>query len=181
MRKEFEENLKNGKVILVKENFDIKKYFCEVPEPKKPQKIPYAKPTLEAFFYNPSSAVQKTIMVSNSTDGWIQICRAIGRELKCRYYYFSMDNVGNLFESGDGVNKRIVYSIKEDKWIFHDAGEILPFENEGYYKKRKKSDRMNKQILMEYCEALNLDIFDDLFWRSKDEGLLYIIKNSRQT
>jgi len=175
------EDLEPQKITLSKMNFDIHKYFSEVPDLKNPQKPSKqtVHPTLEAFFYNPSCCPEKTMMISNSRDGWIQLCRIIAKNFRCRFYRFAIDEeFGNSFESRDGVSTRVVYALKEDRWIFYETGEMLSIENKEYYKKRNKKDRINKKILIEYCTELNLDVFNDSFWCSEDEGLLYVRKNS---
>ena len=180
LRKDIENDLESQRISLTKNVFNIEQYFSGAIDKRNPQKKPYAKPTLEAFFYSPSSSPEKTIMVSNMRDGWIQLCRVLSKTLKCRYYYFLMDDdlfdePGNYFESGDGVSTRTVYAIKEDKWVFCSIGDAVSIEDVQHYKKRNIKDRLNKQILIEYCQKLDLSIFDDNFWQSESEGLRYVI------
>ena len=53
---------------------------------------------------------------------------------------------------------------------FYQEGELLPFENSGYYRRRRKKDRINPDIIVEYMSALGWDILDDNFWRSNKEA-----------
>lgn len=46
------------------------------------------------------------------------------------------------------------------------SGTPLPFENEGYYSRRLKKDRINADIILEYMNALGWNMIDDYFWVS---------------
>ena len=56
--------------------------------------------------------------------------------------------------------ERIIYALKEDRWVFYEEGELLPFENPDYYKRRKIKDRINNDIIIEYLSKCGIDLFD---------------------
>ena len=60
----------------------------------------------------------------------------------------------NYFCHYENGLERVVYTLKENKWVFHEQGEPLPFENKDYYAARIKKERLNKPIMSEYCEHL---------------------------
>ena len=58
--------------------------------------------------------------------------------------------------SSDG-RERDILAYVESSWVFYQEGQILPFENEKYYQRRKKKDRINGIIILEYLRALCFD------------------------
>lgn len=53
---------------------------------------------------------------------------------------------------------------------FYISGTPLPFENEGYYSRRLKKNRINADIILEYMNALGWNMIDDYFWVSDKLG-----------
>lgn len=111
------------------------------------------------------------IMLSNLNDGWFTLCNNIAFNLKTYFYLFTIDEVEDkntknsmLFSdySGDFEITRCVYSMMDDKWVFSQKGRALWFENINYYKRRKIKDRLNKNILLEYCYKIGINICDDI-------------------
>jgi len=73
----------------------------------------------------------------------------------------------NLFNHiVSGVVSRVVYAMIDNKWVFCEEGESMWFEDIMLYKKSAIRNRMNREILISYCEKLGLDIRDDNFWQS---------------
>ena len=50
------------------------------------------------------------------------------------------------------------------------SGNPLPFENEDYYFRRLKKDRINADIILEYMNALGWNMLDDSFWLSHKQA-----------
>ncbi len=50
------------------------------------------------------------------------------------------------------------------------SGNPLPFENEDYYSRRLKNDRINADIILEYMNALGWNMLDDSFWLSDKQA-----------
>lgn len=50
------------------------------------------------------------------------------------------------------------------KWEFETFGQIQPFENPDYYRKRKKTDRFNREILDEYLGHFGIRFFCPRFY-----------------
>ena len=53
-----------------------------------------------------------------------------------------------LEDSGETI--RLVRSMKDDKWIFDEIGDLLWFEDETYYSKRRIADRVTYDLLLSY-------------------------------
>ncbi len=58
------------------------------------------------------------------------------------------------------VYERQVMVYKENGWTFSQNGEALPFERVDRYSLRKKSDRLNAELLREYGEAIGVRFWD---------------------
>lgn len=50
------------------------------------------------------------------------------------------------------------------RWVFHQEGEPLAFEDVAAYERRRIRDRFTSEMLEQYCAALGLRPFDDDFY-----------------
>jgi len=173
----FKEKIENNKTIIsrVKSN-----EFKALSECCLKAQQSYNIGSYEALFYNPSICKDKTIMISNLTDGWFTLCNVISHNLECSYYLFTIDDrvssePSNSFRYVNKDVERVVYSMKDGKWIFYSEGVPLFFEDEKNYKKRIIKERLTKQILIEYCNLLGLRVDENGFWFPVTESLM--VKN----
>jgi hypothetical protein len=140
---------------------------------------------LKALLFRSQSA-EGVVMISNVIDGWESLCFQISKTIGANVYIFRLDCSGSSDMMNefsllvDGKSVRTVYAIKDPKWKFFENGDPLWFEDLGYYKKRIISERINRQILSEYCKSLGLNIDDDIFWRLEGESLLFSYTPSGQ-
>jgi hypothetical protein len=56
------------------------------------------------------------------------------------------------------------------RWCFYRFGEKQPFEDEKAYKSYRKTDRFTEEMLVRYCEALGIPVYDRNFY--SDEWIL---------
>ena len=71
----------------------------------------------------------------------------------------------------NGDSNRIIQYINEGyRSEFYQEGSLLPFENPEYYRRRRKIDRINPEIIIEYMSALGWNILDDNFWISSKDA-----------
>lgn len=122
------------------------------------------------------------VFLSSVTDGWPTLLNKYysiyQRETICvglcdKETYFPIYN----FEYKMGIQNRVIQAMKDaNKWEFFESGELLSFENESNYKKRKISDRLNNEIIHEYLKINGIDITKDEFWRSKDMAIEFCTK-----
>ena len=135
------------------ENIDIKPMldlnYAYNPNPKR------------ATFYSVSENV--TIMFPNLQDGWITRFYSIADKLKAKACYMKImdyrkfpDDSSNYLIHIENSQKRIVYTLKENKWVFFEQGCPLPFENTAYYAAKQKKERLSKKIMLEYSESLGV-------------------------
>lgn len=109
----------------------------------------------------------KVFLISNLCDGLYSTSKVIREFSHCSLIKIAMStstkNEYNCFWFQyiypDG-KERIIYALKEDRWVFYEEGELLPFENPDYYKRRKIKDRINNDIIIEYLSKCGIDLFD---------------------
>ena len=53
------------------------------------------------------------------------------------------------------------------RWCFYRYGEKQPFENEKVYKSYRKTDRFTQEMLIDYCKALGIPVYDRNFYSDK--------------
>ena len=122
------------------------------------------------YAYNPNPqratffSVEKntTIMFPNLQDGWRTLFNNIAHGLKTKACCITimddkkMIDSANYFHYVEDSFVRTIYTIKENKWAFFEQGSPLSFENTAYYTAKQKKERLNKRIMLEYCESLGI-------------------------
>ncbi|MCR5395036.1 MAG: hypothetical protein K6E86_06565 [Bacteroidales bacterium] len=107
-------------------------------------------------------------LVSSDADGLYLRSRRRAAKMKCSLIRISMsvktpNEPERLFWfqyiSPDG-KERVVYALREDRWIFYEEGEPLPFENLDYYKRRMIKERIGNDVIIEYLSKLGVNFFD---------------------
>ncbi len=156
---------------------DISEFYKEKLHKKSPLDF------LGAIFFTPLELSNRTIVLGNS-GGWATLCNYICKNLGLKNFQFDMNaensevKRNSLFVNENGRIVRIVQSITNDynTWEFSSKGLLQPFENPDNYKKRKIQERLNKEILIEYCIKYGLDVLNESFF-SSDQKALYIQRN----
>ena len=140
--------------VLIK--FNIKKY-CQQ---NNAINYEYNPKTFTANFMKLNDGV---IMLPNLLDGWITLFNNIIENLKINGYYFviSSEKINKshncMIYMENGIRKRVCYTLKDNsKWTFYENGEPLFFEDKENYKNKLKKDKMNKDILLNYCNELKI-------------------------
>ncbi len=66
----------------------------------------------------------------------------------------------------EGYGKRYVAAQRESgsRWVFQQFGDSLDFEDTDAYLSRRIRDRLTPTMLVDYCAALGLRLFDDAFY-----------------
>ena len=129
-----------------------------------------------------------TIMFSNIQDGWFTLFCSIANAIDIKACYMrimddrKIENPSNYLYYINNSVTRVVYTLKDTKWVFYEQGAPLSFENIEYYKAKIKKERLNKNIMTEYCEKMGISInnkieFDpegafsyELYWEGKFAG-----------
>lgn len=160
------------------QQLDIGKFYETELHEKSPLEF------LGAIFFQPFGVSNKTVVLGNS-GGWATLCNYICKNIGLRNTQFDMNSENStikrnsLFVHEKGNQIRAVQAIINDfnNWEFTSRGIIMPYENTNYYEKINIKERLNKEILIEYCIKYGLNILDDTFFNSNQKAL-YIKRNT---
>jgi hypothetical protein len=145
------------------------------------------KPLLDLnYTYNPnpkratffSASENATIMFPNMQDGWNTLFHVIANGLKMKACYMAIMDYRKLVDSSNYLihiedsQRRVVYALKENKWVFYEEGTPLSFENTVYYNAKLKRERLSKEVMFEYCERLEISK-NGIITLSADEAFSY--------
>ncbi|WP_416762693.1 hypothetical protein ACNI65_09840 [Roseateles sp. So40a] len=124
-----------------------------------------------------------TVLVSNIADGWHTLVNVLSARLNvpCIQINSTADGVINAFNQFEiqvpGMESRVVHALEDgDRWVFFEKGPIQPFESPEHYKKRRIRDRLRRQDLMAYLEALGIDAQSEDFWKGEGRHGIYLVQ-----
>ena len=145
----YEQNKKDCKSKIIRNNdVNIKINFEYNPE------------IIKTYFLQIKNGV---IMLPNLQDGWSSYFYNLTEDLKLNGFHFSLSsekedepyNCMTFIENG--LRKRTCYTLKEGKtWTFFEDGKPLFFEEVNYYKNKLKKLKLNKEIILNYCNKLGI-------------------------
>lgn len=159
VNKGFEESFRNKTVFVKKDKLSMQQYINPIEDGTKFEKF--------SWWSNPKYT-NVVFLASNERDGLYLRCTREAVEMKCALIKVSMstktkDEPEGLFWfqyiSPEG-KERLVYALREDRWIFYEEGEPLPFENLDYYKRRMIKERIGNDVIIEYLSKLGVNFFD---------------------
>jgi hypothetical protein len=120
-------------------------------------KFEYNPEIITAYFVKGNNGI---IMLPNLQDGWLSLFHRIAGDLKITGYHFKLcsdkEPYNCIIYLENGIEKRICYTLKDTKWIFFEKGEPLFFEEPENYTKKIKKDRLDKEIMIKYCNKLGI-------------------------
>ena len=129
-----------------------------------------------AFFHRPLNAPDFVCMRTPLEDGWQTLFNALSLELGVESYRISESSGRDdfyCFQSYQQGKERVVYLMKDTKWIFYEKGERLPCEQSDMYTKRRIRDRLNEPMLLDYLLQVGLDARDSSFYHSEEDVLVF--------
>ena len=103
-----------------------------------------------------------TIMFPNVQDGWFTLFSSITKRRNAKSCYMKIMDLNKIVDASnyfiycENSQERIVYTLKEDRWVFWEQGTPLAFENTAYYTAKQRKNRLSKEIMLEYCENLEI-------------------------
>ncbi len=128
---------------------------------------------LHIVFWEPRIHLGKTVFMGNFRDGLSHMVFASSPDNSYTWInvriYDDPDYPGCVFDyysDHRNILRRVMACKDEQGWDFAQEGSIQPFENPGYYERRLKKDRLNRQIITEYMERLGYMIASDGFWET---------------
>lgn len=169
--------IENFKVLLKKGYVEIEKSdkvdfqnVCITPD------LEY-RPTESRFLlYEPLSNPSQTVFFTNYVDGWHTAVYNYSRLFNKQVFLLGFTMNKSKYEpawffqylqsAGKEVNERVVYLIKEGKWVFYEKGDPLPIEEVSNYSKRYKKDRLNNEIIFGYLKSAGYDLQNDEFYKT---------------
>lgn len=131
-------------------------------------------PNIGVFYY-PCVNNNQLVFVSNSSDGWSSLLYCITKANNSSYLSFRLYSGAEpcmemtLEDSGETI--RLVRSMKDDKWIFDEIGDLLWFEDDKYYSKRRIADRVTYDLLLSYSIKNGINFNSPDFFKTKKESL----------
>ncbi|MBK0404664.1 hypothetical protein I5M27_16845 [Adhaeribacter sp. BT258] len=176
----FQKLLKKGTLSILRTKEVNFKLVCDS------QDLPYNPKDLKFMLYEPLSNKNITVFFSNINEGWYTAIYNYTRLFHKNAYFpgFTV-SLGHpepayffrYFQSIDNeVEERVVYLIKENNWVFFEKSHPLNVENPETYLKKKKVDRLNNEIIIDYLRSAGYDLLDDSFYKS--DKTVYQIKYS---
>lgn len=126
-------------------------------------------------FYYPCVNDNQLVFVSNLSDGWSSLLYCITEANNSSYLSFRLFSGAEpcmemtLEDSGEMI--RLVRSMKDDKWIFDEIGDLLWFEDEKYYSKRRIANRVTYDLLLSYSIKNGINFNSPDFFKTKKESL----------
>lgn len=139
--------------------------------------------SIKCILWQPESiSGNLTVFLTTINDGWYTLVNKFFSLYETKYLRIQLSDNNNLFpkyffEYTDSNNKRVIQVLKDDpKWQFFSKGNVIKFEDELYYQKRKIRERLNNDIIHEYLLKNNINITEDNFWKSKQNAAEFITK-----
>ena len=150
--------VRNGYASIFKESLSISQYF----------NAPVGGRYERFSWWNNTQYLETVFLTSNLSNGLDSLSRHFRAKLKCNLINICI-SIEEDYKTGDfqwfqyikpNGEERLIYANKEDRWIFYEEGEPLPFENKEYYKRRLIKDRLNNDIIVEYLSKMGINLLD---------------------
>jgi hypothetical protein len=171
--RQLKEGAEAKKWVYAKVPLDLKRVYYPAP-PKGGKHLPrYA-------VWQPENMEFGSVLIPNYGDCLIQLMRHLNKTFKIRYFsaflarnHQSTGYCTFTYAETSGA-KRIVQVIQDPRWTFFQKGDVLPFENIDYYKRRIIAERLTPDIIEEYLNSLGWNLKAEAFWKSKGQSWLAV-------
>ncbi len=147
--------------------------------------LPYNSEEIRFFLYEPLSNPGCTVFFPNfGGDGWYTAVYNYVHENKKNAYQvgFHLNDLYSypgyffyyfFYKNGD-VKERVVQAIKEESgWDFCEVGRVLKIEDASNYSKRRITDRINNEIILDYMLNAKYNLKGEGFYKSANKIFLY--------
>lgn len=116
--------------------------------------------------------------MDNYEDGWDTLINKMHQDFKTRIYTITVTDSKNLSSKFLfqflGKEVRLIQLMKDDgKWEYFEKGNPLLIENEVYLKSKKITQKLNKNIIIEYLQKTGYDLNIDQFWNSDNKAVYF--------
>jgi hypothetical protein len=135
------------------------------------------------MLYEPQTNPEKTVFFSNLLDGWYTAVYNYARIFKKDVFQIGLTVDNNLddypayffskfsYNDKNEFEERVIRLIKETNWDFYENSDLvapLHFENVNYYRAKRKTNRLSKEIILEYLNLLGYNLKDINFFETKN-------------
>lgn len=117
------------------------------------------------------------IYLDNTSESYYALIRGICLAQKINAIYCGISNNKmfpcfkmNYFSNG---KERILYTMKEQKWVFFESGERQWFEEPEYYNNRIIKNRFNYDIFRRYLKKQNILFENTDFWEPSNDVICF--------
>lgn len=148
------------------------------------RELEYSPTERKFLLYEPLLNPRKTVFFSNMVDGWYTAVYNYTRLFKKDVFFpgfaiskgrFEPAYFFRYFKSVNGeVEERTVYVMKENRWIFFESGTPLEIELTKNYSKKRKTERLNNEIIIGYLKKVGYDLTQESFYQTNKEA--YLVK-----
>jgi hypothetical protein len=114
---------------------------------------------------------KKTLFVSSVADGYSSMIMSLSKTILGTHLSINVSRPdvaypGNAISAVQaGKSVRTVYAMLDnDRWIFFQNGDPLPFEDIDRYRARKKRDRLTPEIISVYLDQIGYGSLRREFW-----------------
>ena len=133
------------------------------------------------MLYAPKPNPSCTVFFSNLIDGWNTAVYNYARLFKKEIYQigFTVNKksdkspayffVNYNYNDKDEFIQRVVHLIKDNRWVFYENSEEvkpLSIEKTEYYTLKRKTERLNNTIILEYMKKAGFDLSDSDFFET---------------
>jgi hypothetical protein len=133
---------------------------------------------LRVVFWEPIHYPNKTVLMGNHTDGMSHSVFRLSEDSPYTWINVQIHHAGDFpacfldyYSQHRKIERRLVCGNFEDGWEFIQRGPAQMFENEAYYQRRYKKDRLTRTIITEYLERIGYRIREDSFWRTEKPSI----------
>ena len=133
--------------------------------------------SVPTFYLVLPSRSRWTVLWNNSflCDGYDSLCWCLTTNHRLTTVHWSAHDEWTTFQSGAGfthrrwdgskVIERFVHVAQEDKrWTFHEGGEPLREEDVSCYRAKRKRDRLNESVLVQFLARLGATPWSEDFY-----------------
>ena len=135
------------------------------------------------MLFEPLTNPNKTVFFTNFSDGWYTAVYNYARLFKKDIYQVGLTTSKKLkqhpayffikffYSDKDEFQQRVVHLIKENTWTFYEnSDKVKPLEIETTenYNLKRKTDRLNTEIILGYMNKLGFNLTDDNFFKTNN-------------
>lgn len=172
-------------VAAIFKQFQLRKPMLRSEEPLSLERIYVGSPPMggahphNVVLYAPKSDVGSTVVIANLQDGWSSLSHVLAKRLGAKQVQVTATSQGAEYPAVffhawlDGAERRVMCMRDSHAWVFHAQGAALPFEEVVTYAARRTSNRLTREMVLRYVEALGWNAVDTEFWETQGNAVYF--------